>query len=134
MMFTAAFVTSENLGIDTKELNCPEIWVVAPFPTMGNASLVAHYMMEEFPYEKLKENGTVGIIMFDPISTTMSLRTGERIVRVDTLAKYYNGGGHPQASGMKDPTVASSLKLYLQEIANYRKDTKNHPKMEIVNQ
>lgn len=132
LWYDAAIVTSENLRIDSEKLNCPNIWVVVPFPTIGNASLVAHYIMLNSQYEKLRENGTVGIIMFDPISTTISLRTGERIVRVDTLAKFYNGGGHPQASGCKDPTFATSLKLYLQEIANYRKDTKNHPKMAIV--
>lgn len=132
MMFTAAFVTSENMGIDAKELNCPEIWAVAPFPTMGNASLVAHYMMVSDAYEKLKGDETAGIIMYDPVSTTISFRTDEKSVCVNKLAKFYNGGGHPQASGCKDPIFAASLKLYLQKIADFRKDTKNHPKMELV--
>lgn len=134
LLYDAAIVTSENIGIDSEELNCPKIWAVVPFPTIGNASLVAHYIMEKSPYIALKENGTVGIIMFDPISTTISFRTDETIVCVNNLAKHYNGGGHPQASGCKDLTFASSLKLYLQKIATYRKDTKNHPKMEIVTQ
>ena len=134
LLYNAAIVTSENLGIDSEKLNCPTIWVVVPFPTIGNASLVAHYIMEKSPYEKLKENGTVGIIMFDPMSTTLSFRTDETVVCVDKLAKFYNGGGHPQASGCKDPIFATSLKLYLQKITTYRKDTKNHPKMEIVEQ
>ena len=134
LMYDAAIVSSENLRINSERLHCPKIWVVSPFPTIGNASLVAHYIMEKSPYEKLKENGTVGIIMFDPMSTTLSFRTDETVVCVDKLAKFYNGGGHPQASGCKDPIFATSLKLYLQKIATYRKDTKNHPKMEIVEQ
>ena len=134
LWFTAAFVSSENLGIDANKLNCPEVWAVTPFPTIGNASLVAHYMMVTDAYDLLKGDKTTGIIMYDPVSTTISFRTNETSVSVDKLAKFYNGGGHPQASGCKDPTFASSLKLYLQKIANFRKDTKNHPKMEIVEQ
>lgn len=134
MCFIAAVVTSENIGINAKELNCPELWVVVPFPTIGNASLIAHYMMCEEEYDQLKEGKTIGIIMFDPMSTTISFRTNETVVTVDRLAKFYNGGGHPQASGCKDPTFAASLKLYLQKIANFREDTENHPKMEIVEQ
>ena len=133
LWYNAAIVTSENLRIDSEKLNCPKIWVVVPFPTIGNASLVAHYIMEKSPYEQLKENGTVGIIMFDPISTTISFRTDETSVCVNKLAKFYYGGGHPQASGCKDPIFAASLKFYLQQIANYRKDTKSHPTMLIIN-
>ena len=134
LWFTAAFVSSENLGIDANKLNCPEVWAVTPFPTIGNASLVAHYMMVTDAYDLLKRDKTTGIIMYDPVSTTISFRTNETSVCVDKLAKFYNGGGHPQASGCKDPTFAASLKLYLQKIANFRKDTENHPKMEIVEQ
>ena len=132
LMDSSAIVSSENLGIDAKKLNCPDTWIAAPFPTIGNASLVAHYMMLLDEYKDLRKDVTVGIIMFDPISTTISFRTNETSVSVNELAKHYNGGGHPQASGCKDPIFASSLKLYLQKIAAYRKDTKNHPKMELV--
>lgn len=132
LMYDAAIVSSENLKINSERLHCPKIWVVAPFPTIGNASLVAHYMMVSDAYGKLKENDSVGIIMFDPMTTTISFRTDETVVFVNELAKFYNGGGHPQASGCKDPIFATSLKLYLQKIATYRKDTKNHPKMELV--
>ena len=64
------------------------------------------------------------------MDSTISLRTDEKIevARVDKLAKYYGGGGHPQASGVHHDGFATVVKLYLQEITSYRKDINKHVK------
>lgn len=124
----SAHVSSMHLGI--RGHNAPDLWVVIPFPTVGNFSLVCHYMMQLDEYKKLKEDYTVGVMALDLMESTISLRTDEKIevARVDKLAKYYGGGGHPQASGMHHDGFATVVKLYLQEISAYRKDINKHVK------
>ena len=124
----SAHVSSMHLGI--RGHNAPDLWAVIPFPTVGNFSLVCHYMMQLDEYKKLKEDYTVGVMALDLMESTISLRTDEKIevARVDKLAKYYGGGGHPQASGMHHDGFATVVKLYLQEISAYRKDINKHVK------
>lgn len=125
----SAHVSSMNLGI--RGHNAPDLWVVIPFPTVGNFSLVCHYMMQLDEYKKLKEDYTVGVMALDLMDSTISFRTDEKIevARVDKLAKYYGGGGHPQASGVHHDGFASAVKLYVQSISECRKDFMKHPKM-----
>lgn len=125
----SAHVSSMNLGI--RGHNAPDLWVVIPFSTVGNFSLVCHYMMQLDEYKKLKEDYTVGVMALDLMDSTISFRTDEKIevARVDKLAKYYGGGGHPQASGVHHDGFASAVKLYVQSISECRKDFMKHPKM-----
>lgn len=125
----SAHVSSMNLGI--RGHNAPDLWVVIPFSTVGNFSLVCHYMMQLDEYKKLKEDYTVGVMALDLMDSTISLRTDEKIevARVDKLAKYYGGGGHPQASGLHNDGFANAVKLYVQSISECRKDFMKHPKM-----
>ena len=118
----SAHVTSFNLGIQRHD--APELWVVIPFSTLGNFSLVCHYMMQLDEYKKLKDNYTVGVMALDLMDETVSFRTDEPIekARVDKIAKYYGGGGHPQASGTHYRGLATVVKIYLQDISSYRKN------------
>ena len=88
-------------------------------------------MMQLDEYKKLKEDATVGVMALDLMDSTISFRTDEKIevARVDKLAKYYGGGGHPQASGLHNDGFTSAVKLYVQSISECRKDFMKHPKM-----
>lgn len=93
----------------------PEIdnWFVFGFPTVGNASIISHYIMESEMYQEKRKEGTCGIIMLDLYTDTVSFRTNEdiNVARVDTIAKRFGGGGHPQASGCRNAELADALKL-----------------------
>ena len=130
MWETAAVVTSKQIHLDDPELNGPEYWVVVPFPTIGNFSLIAHYMMHLDPYCDLQLSyGTVGVLAMDLMDSSLSFRTNETTVNVSDVAKHLGGGGHKQASGAHNDEYAARLKSYLQEISMTRKVFDNHPDM-----
>lgn len=101
--------------IQTNLLSEIDNWFVFGFPTVGNASVICHYIMESEMYQEKRKEGTCGIIMLDLYTDTVSFRTTEEIdvARVDTIAKWYGGGGHPQASGCRNASLADKLKTEL---------------------
>lgn len=130
MWATAAVVTSKQIHLDAPELNGPEYWVVVPFPTIGNFSLIAHYMMHLDSYCDLQAAyGTVGILAMDLMDSTLSFRTNETTVNVSDVAVHLGGGGHKQASGAHNDGFAARLKAYLQEISTGRKNFDQHLEM-----
>ena len=115
-------VTSQCLG-KGKWMSIPELpeienWFVFGFPTIGNASIICHFINQSDEYKD--QVGTKGIIMLDLYTDTVSFRTTEtdQKCRVDVIAKRYNGGGHPQASGCRDKGLADLLKTKLLECSH----------------
>ena len=101
--------------IQTNLLSEIDNWFVFGFPTVGNASVICHYIMESEMYQEKRKEGTCGIVMLDLYTDTVSFRTNEdiNVSRVDTIAKQYGGGGHPQASGCRNANLADKLKTEL---------------------
>lgn len=121
----STFASSAELSLDGyPEDQIPDKWVIVPFPTLGNFSLICHYMMELEEYKELQKTGTVGVLAMDMMSSTISLRTNESIdkARVDKLAKRLGGGGHPQASGCHNFDVSNSVKRYISFVSANRKE------------
>ena len=114
-------VTSQCLG-KGKWMTIPELpeienWFVFGFPTIGNASIICHYIAQSENYKSRNNKNSCGIIMLDIYSSTVSFRTTETSdnCRVDTIAKRYGGGGHPQASGCRNKELSDLLKAKLLE-------------------
>lgn len=126
----AAVVSSKQIHLDDPALNGPEYWVIVGFPTIGNFSLITHYMMQLDSYGELQTAyGTVGILAMDLMDSTLSFRTNESTVNVADVAMHLGGGGHKQASGAHNDEYATRLKAYLQEISTVRKIPSQHPDM-----
>ena len=95
-----------------EDTSYPERFVVTTFPEVGNASI--------FIYELgkiLREKGeTTTVIAFSFTSDVISLRTSESGIDLSKVAKLFNGGGHPQASGFRNKNVSDRLKeIYLKK-------------------
>lgn len=119
----SAVVKSSEINIGNS-YGAPEKWVIVPFPTLGNFSLICHYMMNLEGYKKLQEDGTTGVIALDLMDSTVSFRCNEPVdrARVDKVAKVLGGGGHMQASGCHNVTFSNTLKVYLNKIGSDRKN------------
>ena len=119
----SAVVKSSEINIGDS-YDAPEKWVIVPFPTLGNFSLICHYMMNLDGYKKLQEDGTTGVIALDLMDSTISFRCNEPVekARVDKVAKALGGGGHMQAAGCHNINFSDKIKVHLNAIGQDRKN------------